>query len=364
MKTRWLRLKWLLLFGLAAFLILPATGLTQFGPGGGGWGGGRGGFSRDPNERWMQYTGGKPVWRRSEITDPMQLQSFDRVAGRLGITTGEITREQYIASSMQRMQQFGGGFGGPPGGVAPPGGSPAPGGAASGGPGGGGPGPNVDAMAETFFQRLDKNGDGLLNYDEMPEELKAERDKWDENKDGFIDLKEFKAYLQARVQQWQAQRAQAGGDGLAGFVAAPAPVEEEDAPKAVAYRAGKLPPNMPAWFTQLDTDHDGQIGLYEWKAGGRPIEEFERMDLNNDGFLTPHEVMRALGLDKQVAATGAGAPGGDGTSPGAAGGPPNGGAPSGPPGSTPGFFGRPGGRGFGSPGGGGWGGRGGRRGGG
>jgi hypothetical protein len=197
-------------------------------------------------------------------------------------------------------------------------------------------------MAENIFRRLDKNGDGLLNYDEMPEELRAEKDKWDENKDGFIDLKEYKAYFQARMQQMQAQRGQWGIPGQPDMLpAAPSPVEEEEAPKPVAYRAGKLPPNLPAWFTQLDTDKDGQIGLYEWKASGRSIKEFEKMDLNNDGFLTVTEVMKALGLDKQVAAgaTSPGASGSAGTSPGAnptgtpQGGPPGGGRPGfGPPG--------------------------------
>ena len=61
------------------------------------------------------------------------------------------------------------------------------------GPGNGGNGP--EQWAEMMFRRLDTNGDGLLNYDEMPEALKAERDKWDENKDGFIDLTEYKKYF-------------------------------------------------------------------------------------------------------------------------------------------------------------------------
>src|SRR5262249_49079078 len=42
-----------------------------------------------------------------------------------------------------------------------------------------------------------------------------------------------------------------------------------------------------------DTDNDGQIGLYEWKASGRPIETFLAMDRNKDGFLTIDEIMRA-----------------------------------------------------------------------
>ena len=30
-----------------------------------------------------------------------------------------------------------------------------------------------------MFRRLDKDGDGYLSYDEMSENLKAEKDKWD-----------------------------------------------------------------------------------------------------------------------------------------------------------------------------------------
>jgi uncharacterized protein (TIGR03067 family) len=60
-----------------------------------------------------------------------------------------------------------------------------------------------EKAAERMFRRLDRNGDGLLNDDEMPEGLRAERDKWDTNKDGFIDLNEFKAYFRARFQQWK-----------------------------------------------------------------------------------------------------------------------------------------------------------------
>jgi hypothetical protein len=164
---------------------------------------GGGGFARSPEERWNQYTGGKPVWRRSEITDPNTLRRFDLIAGMVGSTNGEITKEQYLAMS-QRSQQG-----------APPAQPPAPG-AAPGGLGAG----TADAWAENLFRRLDKNGDGLLNYDELPEELRAERDKWDENKGGLISLEEFKAYFQARLQQWQAQRAQAGVN-LPGFAPPP-----------------------------------------------------------------------------------------------------------------------------------------------
>src|SRR5438309_398599 len=44
-------------------------------------------------------------------------------------------------------------------------------------------------------------------------------------------------------------------------------------------------------FQELDTDGDAQIGLYEWKASGRPLDEFFKMDRNGDGFLTVQEVL-------------------------------------------------------------------------
>jgi hypothetical protein len=49
-------------------------------------------------------------------------------------------------------------------------------------------------------------------------------------------------------------------------------------------------PELPAWFTQCDSNRDGQVSLYEWRKAGRPLDEFRRMDRNNDGLLTPEEV--------------------------------------------------------------------------
>jgi hypothetical protein len=177
---------------------------------------------------------------------------------------------------------------------------------------------NADAMIESWFRRYDKNGDGLLNNDEMPEALQAERDRWDTNKDGFIDLNEFKAYAQARMQQAQADRGSAGGGGPGGpWDAGASPVPEAPADNSqearpVVYRAGNLPRELPAWFMEADADKDGQVGLYEWKAKGWPMEQFRNMDRNDDGFLTVEEVLRSM---KQPADSSA-SPTAAGTSPG------------------------------------------------
>ena len=73
---------------------------------------------------------------------------------------------------------------------------------------------NPDDTAEGMFQRLDLNGDGYLNFDEMPPQLRNERDQWDKDRNGLIDLNEFRAYYQARVQPPSTgQSATSGGGG-------------------------------------------------------------------------------------------------------------------------------------------------------
>jgi len=338
--------------GLITLLLASTPGRTQ-GPGGGyggrggggggygggyGGGGGGGGFrGMDPNALFNQLSNGKDVINRSEITDPSQQAMFDRFAERMGVTNGQISRDQFSTYMAQRTAMRGGGGGrfggGPPQGMGTPGGpatSGAPGGSLSSGtpgapngapgfgaPGGTGaaptpgsasanpgappganPGNNQDNYAnwaEGMFRRLDQNGDGYLNNDEMSDDLRSERDKWDTDHNGLIDLNEFKAYFMARMQQRMAERA--AGDSGQGMdptiILAPSedtPTEDEDR-KPVVFRAGKLPKNLPPWFQQLDTDQDGQVGLYEWRAGNRPIDEFQAMDRNNDGFLTAEEVL-------------------------------------------------------------------------
>jgi Ca2+-binding EF-hand superfamily protein len=278
----------MILAGTAALFLVPAAGQSQFpqgpgGPPGGGppGGGFRGGF--DPNQFWNMLSGGKSVIDRNSL-DPRMQGWFDRMAERAGITDGKMTKEQFDAYQQRRMTEgFGGGRGGPPG--SPPGTPGAP--AAPGAPEDrrGGPSPDqANSMAENFFHRYDLNGDGYLNNDEMPEALRIEREKFDTDRNGLIDLNEFKAYFQARMQSYRAERDASRRDTRDDS-------QEDEPKKPVVYRAGTLPKGIPAWFAQLDSDGDAQIGLYEWKNSGRPLEEFFKYDRNNDGFVTVDEVM-------------------------------------------------------------------------
>jgi hypothetical protein len=274
-------------------------------------------MNMDPAERWTQMTGGKDVWVRSEITDQRQQFFFDMMARQLSVTNQQITRQQFLEWSQQQRARFqnGGGFGrggGPRGGAprgGPTGGLPmGRGQAPAAGPRDAG-GFDLDAAAEVRFRRLDTNGDGLLNYDEMPEDLRAERDRWDTNKDGAIDLAEFKEYVKTRAAQRRAENGRGNspgspntgdGGGVQPIVIPEAPTPtEEDEPKQVVYRRGKLPKEAESFFRQHDKDGDGQIGLYEWKNSGQPLETFFAMDRNGDGFVTVEEYLRFIGVSKK-----------------------------------------------------------------
>lgn len=157
--------------------------------------------------------------------------------------------------------------------------------------------------AAKMFRKLDRNGDGVLSSDEMPEFLRSQLRDWDRNRDGAIDATEYLAYFQASL-KWVADRVASGEipiklpKGAAPVAPPPEPTAKAAAPPAPSPAVpGRQPPaqaQLPDWFTKLDADGDGQVGLYEWKKAGRPIAEFLEMDRNHDGFLEAKELLAYL----------------------------------------------------------------------
>ena len=152
--------------------------------------------------------------------------------------------------------------------------------------------PNAKEKIESFMQRM-----GITN--------------------GQLTRDQFSQFIQEAIAQRQAARAAAnpGGQtpdaqnspGATPQVSAEGePIPEDKRP--VVYRAGNLPKDIPSWFTAMDTDKDGQVGLYEWKAQGRPQSEFQALDLNGDGFITVEEAMRTVKKAAGTAAAASGAP--------------------------------------------------------
>jgi Ca2+-binding EF-hand superfamily protein len=261
-------------------------------PNAGGFGGRRMMMMGDPSRLFDMMSNGKDVIDRNSLQG-WQQGMFDRFATSAGVTNGQMTRDQF----QKAMSQFGGGRGGP-----------------GGGPGGGSDDrfspENIDRMSEGRFRRLDRDGDGLLHVGEMDDSLRSVWEKYDLNKDGAISQDEYKSYFRDRMQQRMQENStqnpsgppsdpQQPGSFFPGMIPNITPPQEEER-RPTVYRVGKLPKELPSWFEELDTDHDGQVGLYEWVQGGRSPADFKTMDRNDDGFLTVEEVLGYVrNLNKQ-----------------------------------------------------------------
>jgi Ca2+-binding EF-hand superfamily protein/subtilisin-like proprotein convertase family protein len=62
--------------------------------------------------------------------------------------------------------------------------------------------------------------------------------------------------------------------------------------------AGRATPRaLPAWFAERDTNGDGQVQMSEFAAEwtDEALDEFVRLDLNNDGMIVAEECLQAMG---------------------------------------------------------------------
>ncbi|MCE9534162.1 MAG: hypothetical protein K8T89_24045 [Planctomycetes bacterium] len=287
----------------AGLIVLPQLTWSQpRGPGGP-----RGG---NPDEIFDRFAKGKEVIVVSEL-EPTMKMGMQFFGSKLGLTGDQITRTQFKEALGKATAMYSSGKGpSDPASTTPPVSTTGTNSSSTQAT------PPKDSgnneRIESMFRRHDKNNDALLTFDEMTDTLKGEREKWDGNKDGFIDLNEYKSYMEARF----AQREKEDKEKAAAAAAEPKKENQPNStaiipeqPKSIVeeirptvYRAGKLPKDIPDWFVKLDKDwdNDGQVGLYEWKKGGKDLEEFAKMDLNGDGFLTADEYLRWKAAQKPL----------------------------------------------------------------
>ena len=339
---------------VVAVAAAPVVGGAGRGMGGGGGGGGfNPGMIADGSfDRLVKsYGGSGDTLDYSKIPNDVREQS-NMMNQRFGSpplpTSGSVTRADFKADIEKRFAARSGGSGG--GGPAAPTATPSPGGSGTvvvigggptdgkpgmtmtmtpGGPGGGGGGgwggggrggpggqggqQDPESKFQEYLQAMDANKDGKLTREELQANRMGGRlldslDQYDANKDGALDLAEYKVLYAARMSMmgggsgggpggWGGGGGGWGGGGPGGPADQARKLEEQDEPKPTVFRFGHLPQGLPAYFTDADSDKDGQVGLYEWvkywDSSEAKLAEFKTLDLNGDGLLTVEEYMRA-----------------------------------------------------------------------
>jgi Ca2+-binding EF-hand superfamily protein len=138
----------------------------------------------------------------------------------------------------------------------------------------------VSSGGQSLFSLFDTNQDGRLGIREL-REAPAHASKWDTDGDGFISRAELPVQLDAAFSAGTPRV-----NGPFGVIAGQTTNLPEGRPAGP--KGGEA---VPAWFTKMDTNGDGDITPKEF-VGSRPL--FDRFDKNRDGLISADEAIAAL----------------------------------------------------------------------
>jgi Ca2+-binding EF-hand superfamily protein len=145
-------------------------------------------------------------------------------------------------------------------------------------------------MVQTLMA-FDKNGDGKLQRNEVPERMRGMFDRGDLNKDGVLTMDEIRKLAQVD----EASR-----------------VQESAGDPQVRHRIALMIMRVIPVLAALDADHDGEISAAEIENAPAVLKTFDK---NGDGRLTADEVtpnpLLAMVAERALAAGAAGTPDGN-----------------------------------------------------
>lgn len=154
---------------------------------------------------------------------------------------------------------------------------------------------------EMFLKRLDRNKDGFVSKQELPERLQRLFEQVDRNQDGKLDLNEVTELLEY-VKEYSGQSKSKSTKNAPDNATDKAKTKDKG-----AKGAGNVDGLVDSIFQRLDTNKDGKISKAE--AQGRPLAEaFERLDRNGDGYLDRTELRSWAEMLARDRAAGKGGP--------------------------------------------------------
>ncbi len=163
-------------------------------------------------------------------------------------------------------------------------------------------------MLEMIFGRYDRNGNGVLDKDEL-DQLRGGGERYDTNQDGRVTKDELAAAFGrsggrgdeeggSRFYSRGGDGDPRGGEGREGGSRDAS--SSGDAGRK-SYRtltpAEKIASleGLPDWFARSDMDQDGQVKMSEYASSWSDAvaADFAQFDLNNDGIVTANECLEA-----------------------------------------------------------------------
>jgi Ca2+-binding EF-hand superfamily protein len=154
----------------------------------------------------------------------------------------------------------------------------------------------VRKYAKSLLTQYDANKNGVLDKEEWSK-MRGSPGAADKNGDGKITLDELTARL-ASYGKRGSSGSRTASNYSSGRSRSYGPSSRTTSGGEV-YRfkspTERLPRGLPDWFARSDTNGDGQIAMSEYAAtwSDSKADEFDRFDLNADGFVTPEECLAA-----------------------------------------------------------------------
>jgi hypothetical protein len=156
----------------------------------------------------------------------------------------------------------------------------------------------LKGFAQMLMQRYDQNRDGRLTKDEWGQ-LRGDPKEYDANHDGAITLDEMTAHLAqySRSKSGRSDSHSGPSDSRHGSPSSQTPQENQKKSYRFLTVSERLPKGLPEWFTRQDANGDGQVTMAEYTSvwTEEKAQEFARLDLNNDGLITPQECLKSNG---------------------------------------------------------------------